>query len=193
LSLYQLTIEDGTVFGDRFVRGLLKGLPEEGLSADMYLATQDICESAGLPAYEISNHARPGAQSRHNLIYWNAGDYAGIGPGAHGRLTIDGKRYAVEAPRAPSEWLKLVESGGPAESRDSIAAHGQATEYLIMGLRVQDGINLERYAEISGQQLDRNIINHLISLDKVSIRDGRLAATAEGRLVLNAVISALAP
>ncbi|HDR29144.1 radical SAM family heme chaperone HemW, partial [Rhodovulum sp.] len=95
LSLYQLTIEPGTAFGDRHARGGLRGLPDDDRAADMYLATQEICAAAGLPAYEVSNHARPGAESRHNLIYWRYGDYAGIGPGAHGRLTLDGRRWAT--------------------------------------------------------------------------------------------------
>ena len=101
LSMYQLTIEDGTAFGDRFARGGLKGLPDDDVQADMYAATQDICAEHGMPAYEVSNHARAGAESRHNLIYWRMGDYAGIGPGAHGRLTLNGRRWATVAPRAP--------------------------------------------------------------------------------------------
>lgn len=112
LSMYQLTVEDGTAFGDRFKRGKLRGLPEEELSADMYALTQDLCEAAGLPAYEVSNHARPGAESRHNLIYWRGGDYAGVGPGAHGRLTFPTGRWATEAPRAPAAWLERVERDG---------------------------------------------------------------------------------
>ena len=97
LSLYQLTIEPGTAFGDRYAAGGLRGLPSEDSAADMYSVTQEVCDAAGLPAYEVSNHARPGAESRHNMIYWRYGDYIGIGPGAHGRITRDGVRYATEA------------------------------------------------------------------------------------------------
>ena len=102
LSMYQLTIEDGTAFGDRFARGGLKGLPDEDVQADMYALTQEVCATHGMPAYEVSNHARPGSESRHNLIYWRMGDYAGIGPGAHGRLTLDSARFATEAEHQPT-------------------------------------------------------------------------------------------
>ena len=101
LSLYQLTIEDGTAFGDRFARGRLPGLPDEDLGADLWEITQEMTEAAGLPGYETSNHAIPGAEARHNLIYWQSGDWLGIGPGAHGRLTMDGVRWATETPRTP--------------------------------------------------------------------------------------------
>ncbi|MCB1404002.1 MAG: radical SAM protein, partial [Rhodobacteraceae bacterium] len=105
LSLYQLTIEDGTRFGDMHARGRLRGLPDADLAADMFAVTQETCDAAGMGGYEISNHARPGAESRHNLIYWRYGDYAGIGPGAHGRLTVGGRRWAIESPRSPEAWL----------------------------------------------------------------------------------------
>ena len=109
LSLYQLTIEDGTAFGSRFAAGGLRGLPDEDLSADMFALTQQRTAEAGLPAYEISNHAKPGSESRHNLIYWSGGDYIGIGPGAHGRVTTSAGRVATEATSAPL---------GVAKSRD---------------------------------------------------------------------------
>ena len=115
LSLYQLTIEPGTAFGDRHAKGGLNGLPGEDLSADMYLKTNEICETAGLRAYEVSNYARPGAESRHNLIYWRGGDYVGIGPGAHGRLTLDGQRFATETPLMPQTWLDRVLHHGSGE------------------------------------------------------------------------------
>jgi oxygen-independent coproporphyrinogen-3 oxidase len=116
LSLYQLTIEDGTAFGARHAAGGLRGLPDDDRSVALYDMTQDRCAAAGMPAYEVSNHARPGAESRHNLIYWRGGDYAGIGPGAHGRLTLNGQRYATEAPRAPGAWLERVERDGCGEA-----------------------------------------------------------------------------
>jgi coproporphyrinogen III oxidase-like Fe-S oxidoreductase len=117
LSLYQLTIEPGTVFQRRFDQNQLPGLPAEDPAADMFDLTQRICEAAGLPAYEVSNHARPGAESRHNLIYWRGGDYAGIGPGAHGRLTRDGIRHATETERMPEAGCRQSKPGGPAKHR----------------------------------------------------------------------------
>jgi putative oxygen-independent coproporphyrinogen III oxidase len=193
LSLYQLTIEDGTAFGDRFAKGGLKGLPGEDLSADLYELTQEICEAAGLPAYEISNHAAPGMESRHNLIYWRGGDYIGIGPGAHGRLTLGGARWATEAPRAPGDWLKRVETGGAGEApRDLVPGHERALEYLMMGLRLTEGIDLLRYQALAGQDININKISSLAA-DGVLIRSAdNVRATAKGRMVLNAVIRELA-
>ncbi len=141
LSLYQLTIENGTAFGDRLAKGELRGLPNDDDAADMYLATQDICQAAGMLAYEVSNHAVAGAESRHNLIYWRGGDYAGIGPGAHGRLTIGGRRMATDTPLSPNQWLEQVEKTGNGENpRQSLSQADQAAEYLMMGLRLSEGI-----------------------------------------------------
>jgi len=193
LSLYQLTIEDGTAFGDRFARGLLRGLPDEDLSADMYLRTQEICESAGLAAYEVSNHARDRAESRHNLVYWRSGDYVGIGPGAHGRLTLGGQRWATEAPRAPGAWLALVESGLPGEDqRTPVSGPERALEYLMMALRLREGLDVGRYESLAGTALNPKKLSHLIADGMVTLTDGRLSATASGRMVLNAVIRDLA-
>ena len=122
LSAYQLTIEPGTAFGARHAKGGLKGLPDDDLSADMYQDTQEICAAAGMPAYEISNHARPGAESRHNLIYWRQGDWAAVGPGAHGRLSLPTGRWATEAFRAPGEWLAAVEARGSGDSLREVLA-----------------------------------------------------------------------
>ncbi len=145
LSLYQLTIEDGTAFGERAARGRLPGLPVEDSAADMYFVTQEVCEEAGLPGYEVSNHARPGAESRHNLIYWNYGDYVGIGPGAHGRLTLAGQRWATDTPKEPGKWLQMVEIEASGElAREALSKADQAMEFLMMGLRLRDGISLER-------------------------------------------------
>ena len=112
LSLYQLTIEDGTAFGDRYAAGKLRDLPDDDVAADMFALTQEICEDAGMAGYEVSNHAKPGAESIHNQIYWQYGDYAGIGPGAHGRLTLDGQRAATTCPDAPTAWLAQVRKAG---------------------------------------------------------------------------------
>ena len=193
LSLYQLTVEDGTAFGDRFAKGGLKGLPNEDVSADMYDLTQDVCGDAGMLAYEVSNHAAPGTESRHNLIYWRGGDYVGIGPGAHGRLTLDGLRWATEAPRTPGQWLAQVEAGDAGEvPRDLLTGSERALEYLIMGLRLSDGIDLERYRTLAGEQLNTNKIKGLLDIEMLKLTDRGIAATAKGRLVLNAVIRDLA-
>ena len=192
LSLYQLTIEAGTAFGDRLAKGKLRGLPNDDDAADMYLITQDICDAAGMPAYEVSNHAVAGAQSRHNLIYWRNGDYAGIGPGAHGRLTIDGHRMATDTPLPPNQWLERVENTGNGENpRQWLSRADQATEYLMMGLRLSEGISLHRYAALAGMPLQSCVIKALQDLSMIEIDAGRLRATATGRPVLNAVIAEL--
>ena len=151
LSLYQLTIEPGTRFGDLAARGRLRGLPAAEAAAEMFLATQEVCEAAGLAAYETSNHARPGREGRHNLVYWRYGDYAGVGPGAHGRLTVGGTRWATEAIRAPEAWLAAVEAGqGGSAARAPVAPAEQAVEMAMMGLRLAEGIDLGRYAALAG-------------------------------------------
>ncbi|MRH19876.1 radical SAM family heme chaperone HemW [Rhodovulum strictum] len=194
LSLYQLTIEPGTAFGDRHARGGLRGLPDDDRAADMYLATQEICAAAGMPAYEVSNHARPGAESRHNLIYWRYGDYAGIGPGAHGRLTLGGRRLATETPLSPTDWLARVARDGNGEAaRTALSPQEQATEYLMMGLRLTEGLSLVRYQHLAGRHLDRGAIAEMEGLGLIR-RDGDiLRATDAGRAVLNAVIRDLLP
>ena len=191
LSLYQLTIEGGTAFGDRHAAGKLRGLPEEDLAADMYAVTQEVCGEAGLDAYEISNHAKPGAESRHNLIYWRYGDYAGIGPGAHGRLTIDGRRFATEAWRDPAKWLDAVGRGTGESLREALGASDEATEYLLMGLRLRDGIDMARYERLAGAPLDAGRLRNLEEIGMVDIADGHLRATQSGRAVLNAVLREL--
>ena len=189
LSLYQLTIEPGTAFGDRFARGKLAGLPDDGLGADLYDLTQDLCDAAGLPAYETSNHARPGQESRHNLIYWRAGDYAGIGPGAHGRLTVGPDRIATVAVSAPGKWLKQVEkSGSGDEARETLSAREQAIEWALMGLRLVEGVNLQSpEAEI----LDAGAMERLEGEGFVTRDGGRLALTRRGRPLLNAILADL--
>jgi len=145
LSLYQLSIEEGTAFFDRRSRGGLRGLPDEDLQADMFELTQVMTADAGLPAYETSNHARPGSESRHNLTYWRGGDWLGIGPGAHGRLTINGDRVATATALSPSTWLAQVHKvGHGTEVRESLAPADAEIEYLMMGLRIGEGIDLGR-------------------------------------------------
>lgn len=192
LSLYQLTVEDGTAFGDRHAKGGLKGLPDEDRSVELYEITQDLCDAAGLSAYEVSNHARDGAQSQHNLIYWRGGDYAGVGPGAHGRLTLSGRRWATEALRAPAAWLEAVEMRGSGElPRDEIGPVARAQEYVLMGLRLSEGLDLERLEAISGLSLPAAALTDLSALDLITTGGGRVTATARGRMVLNGVIRRL--
>ncbi|MFV0490666.1 MAG: radical SAM family heme chaperone HemW [Pseudorhodobacter sp.] len=190
LSLYQLTIEKGTVFGNRFDRGLLGGLPHEDLSADLYELTQDLCEASGLPAYEISNHAKSGYESIHNRIYWTAGDYIGIGPGAHGRLTLDSHRWATESLYAPTEWLANVPMQS-AEIRTKLTPEERSIEYILMGLRVSEGISLERHKSLCGKRLNRTKIEEAKRLGLLSEQGGRLHTTKSGRLLLNQVVAML--
>ncbi|MEI4471894.1 radical SAM family heme chaperone HemW [Frigidibacter sp. MR17.24] len=189
LSLYQLTIEDGTAFGARHAAGGLRGLPDEDNAADMYHLTQDICDAAGMPAYEISNHARDGAESRHNRIYWSAGDWGGIGPGAHGRLTLGGTRTATETETAPLKWLLAAERGSGETLREPVALSDQGAEYLMMGLRLTEGLSLARLGQMT--TLDAAKVKGLTELDMIEIDGDRLRATRGGRAVLNAVIREL--
>ena len=191
LSLYQLTIEDGTAFGDRYNAGKLKGLPEEDASAEMYFATQDICENAGLPAYEVSNHAQNGQQSRHNLIYWRYGDYLGIGPGAHGRVTLGKARFATETHLSPALWLAAAERGTGETGRSTLSREDQAVEYLMMSLRLSEGSEIGRYQSLSGQDLPEQKILDLDKLGLVKAEGNRLRCTAKGRPVLNGILREL--
>lgn len=194
LSLYQLTVEDGTAFGALARAGKLKGLPDEDLAAEMYLATESICAEAGLLAYEVSNYAASGAESRHNLVYWRMGDYIGIGPGAHGRLTLDGLRYATDTPKSPEAWLKAVDQTGSGElPREVISRDAQGTEYLLMALRLSEGASLARYAGLAGRPIEENRLLQLQD-DGFLTRDGdRIAASDTGRLLLNRLVLELLP
>ncbi|WP_253913328.1 radical SAM family heme chaperone HemW [Pseudoruegeria sp. HB172150] len=189
LSLYQLTIEDGTVFGARHARGLLRGLPDDDSAADMYFATQEIAEAHGLPAYETSNHARPGAESRHNLIYWRGGDWIGIGPGAHGRLSFDGARYGTDTELGPEAWLRQVEQTGSGErTRVPVPPQEQAVEYALMGLRLAEGIDLPRLHGYDPAALDEDGLTRLQDLDLLEIDGDTLRVTRAGRPLLNAIL-----
>ena len=192
LSLYQLTIEDGTPFAALHAAGSLR-VPDGELASELYGLTQELCEVAGVPAYEISNHARPGAESRHNLLYWRGHDYAGVGPGAHGRITIDGTKRALSAIKSPEAWLAEVEAAGHGlASEESLSAADCAEEYLLMGLRLSEGIDLARLAAIGGSALDEARIGVLENEGLLARRNARLAATPKGRLVLNRLILELA-
>lgn len=194
LSLYQLSIEPGTAFGALAHQGKLRGLPDEDLAADMYFLTQELCESAGLPAYEVSNHAKSGEESRHNLIYWQAGDYIGVGPGAHGRITLGGSRYATESLLSPEAWLANTAAGGHGESaRFRLASAEQAGEYLMMGLRMRDGLELGRLESMCPPYLNESKINDLEQFGLIERHNGMLRATREGRPLLNGILRELLP
>ncbi|MGF1502998.1 MAG: radical SAM family heme chaperone HemW [Paracoccaceae bacterium] len=191
LSLYQLTIEDGTRFHDLWAAGKLR-LPADAAAAEMYALTAAMTASAGLPAYEVSNHARPGAESRHNLVYWRYGDYAGAGPGAHGRLTTSDGRIATETARAPGAWMAAVARDGHAlTARETLSGPEQGTEYLLMAMRLSEGADIDRYARLSGRAVPETALAALLADGLVSRQGSRIAATSAGRLVLNRVIGAL--
>jgi len=193
LSLYQLTIEEGTPFFGLHAAGKLK-TPDEGLARALYDVTQDVCGKHGLAAYEISNHARPGAECRHNLVYWRGQEYAGIGPGAHGRLDIAGRRHATATDKRPETWLMRVEANGHGVmTDDELNSQERADEFLLMGLRLAEGIDPRRYAAISGRTLDPSRIALLREEGAIIVdEDGRLRVTQDGFPVLDAVVADLA-
>jgi oxygen-independent coproporphyrinogen-3 oxidase len=190
LSVYQLTIEQGTAFATLARQGRLV-TPDEDSAAAFFERTQEILESAGLPAYEISNHARAGAESRHNLLYWRYGDYAGVGPGAHGRLTIGGERFATVAQRLPEHWLADVDAKGTSLALTPVTPEESAREHLLMNLRLTEGLDLDAYTWRWGVALPQARIAELDAAGLVSVANTRLAATPRGRLVLNAIIARL--
>ncbi|MEX0283832.1 MAG: radical SAM family heme chaperone HemW [Paracoccaceae bacterium] len=192
LSLYQLTIEPGTAFGDRYKLGKLRGLPSEDLGADMYDLTQEICKAHGMPAYEVSNHAAPDQQSRHNLIYWNYGDYVGIGPGAHGRVTLNGQRHATETHLNPTTWLTEARNGNAMSLRSAVSSTAQGEEYLMMSLRTTLGLDRARHERLAGHPLDEDTLRHLQSLGMIEVTATHVRTTSAGRPVLNAIIQELA-
>ena len=193
LSLYQLTIEDGTPFANLARAGKLK-VPDEALAAEFYAGTLETCAAAGLPAYEISNHAKPGAECRHNLVYWRYHEYAGIGPGAHGRLVLKDGRHATSTERVPEDWITRVEAGGDGLVVDDILIpEEEGDELLLMGLRLAEGIDLQRYQTLSGRELNPDQLADLMAHGMVEqVADGRLRATREGFFVLDAVVADLA-
>lgn len=195
MSLYQLTIEPGTAFADLAARGHLR-TPNEDVSADLFDVTQEMMEQAGLPAYEVSNHAAVGQECRHNLVYWRSGDYAGAGPGAHSRITApDGRRIGLAGERHPEQWRARVEADGAAMAEEvAITPAEQAEEYVLMGLRLSEGIALDRYAKLAGQAIDPERIDGLVGGGFLArSADGRrIHATPAGRRVLNALIREIA-
>lgn len=188
LSLYQLTIEAGTPFHALHQKGKLS-VPGEGRAAELFALTQDVCREAGLPAYEISNHAREGEACRHNLIYWRYYPYAGVGPGAHGRLDLGGVRTATEIVHGPEDWLAQVEREGNGVIEQEPLSVGQmADEMLLMGARLVEGIDTQRMTALTGMAIAPRIERALISNGDV-VRDGsHLRLTERGRTVLNEVV-----
>jgi putative oxygen-independent coproporphyrinogen III oxidase len=191
LSLYQLTIEQNTAFHARLMAGGLAGLPSEDRAVELYELTQDLCSAAGFDAYEVSNHAKTDAESVHNCLYWQAGDYLGIGPGAHGRLTQDGTRFATEAERSPARWLEMVTEGGGQRCCEPLSRAERADEYLIMGLRLKSGISLDRLMRMLGHSIVLQHFKPLVDEGLVELEAQSLRATPRGRLLLNGVISEL--
>jgi putative oxygen-independent coproporphyrinogen III oxidase len=193
ISLYQLTIEPGTMF-ERLRDGGKLIIPDNDLGRDLWDATQEMMNSAGLPAYEISNHARPGAESRHNLIYWRYGEYIGIGPGAHGRILAPNGRRAQATERHPETWLTVVEVNGHALVEDELLSlEEQGDEFLLMGLRLAEGIEPHRFQTMSGRSLDPRRVASLIADGMVEYTShGRIKVSAEGFPVLDAVVADLA-
>ncbi|MFM9862538.1 MAG: radical SAM family heme chaperone HemW [Micropepsaceae bacterium] len=190
-SLYQLTFEEGTPFHAALTRGSMRELDTD-TAASLYELTQARMNAAGLPAYEVSNHAKPGEESRHNLIYWRYGDYIGVGPGAHGRLTIGGTKIATATERQPEAWLSAVtESGHGLERWEPVTAHEQGTEALLMGLRLSEGIERTHIESLLGQAIPQTRVAALETQGFITHANGRLSTTPKGRLVLNAILKEL--
>ena len=194
MSVYQLTIEAGTHFFTRTRRGECL-TADDGLAADMYVATNRIMADAGLPAYEISNHARPGAECRHNLVYWQAEDWIGVGPGAHGRLTREGGRRGLATRRSPAGWLESVEANGHAiETIVDDGLEDAVAERLMMGLRLASGVDLAdleaRFGNVT-KLIDTDARDKLVAAGLLEADPGRLRVSEEGRLLLNQVLAAL--
>jgi oxygen-independent coproporphyrinogen-3 oxidase len=193
VSLYQLTIEPETPYAQLHAAGKLP-VPDEDTARALFEVTQEICAAQGLPAYEISNHARAGGECRHNLIYWRGHEYAGIGPGAHGRLDIAGDRHATATEKRPEAWLARVEQSGDGLVSDEILTLAErADEFLLMGLRLAEGIDPKRYEQIAGRSLQTKRIAFLHQHGFVeTTRGGRLRATPTGMPVLDSVVADLA-
>ena len=191
LSLYQLTIEPQTPFAQLHKSGALQILDED-MAADLYGITQELTEAAGLPAYEVSNHARPGSESRHNLIYWRYGDYAGVGPGAHGRLSLNGQRVATATVKLPERWQDAVMKDGRAFADFVDVQDGEAArEHLLMNLRLTEGLDLSAYEKRWSMRPALEKITPLVGHELLTLSGDVLRTTPQGRLVLNAVIAAL--
>ena len=191
LSLYQLTIEPQTPYALLYRSGKLK-IPDQDLAADLYETTQELTQAAAMPAYEISNHARPGQESRHNLIYWRYGEYAGVGPGAHGRLDVNGRRTATVAIKLPERWRDMViKTGHGFAEMTPLSDQEAAQEHLLMNLRLSEGLDLADYQRRWAIRPDSPKIDVLEQQGLLSRRGDHLIVTPAGRLLLNRVIEAL--
>jgi len=193
LSLYQLTIEAGTVFERLRDAGRLT-VPDAETARALYDVTREICDKRGLPGYEISNHARSGAECRHNLVYWRYGEYAGVGPGAHARLATGTGRFAMSTELVPEAWLERVETQGHGVvEAERLSAEAEGDEFLLMGLRLTEGIDPARYTLLSGRRLDQRRIDSLMQDGLVeTVGEGRLRVSREGFPVLDAIVADLA-
>ena len=191
LSLYQLTIEPQTPFAIQHRQGAFR-IPGEDLAADLFELTQDVTAAAGLPAYEVSNHARPGAEARHNLIYWRYGDYAGVGPGAHGRLELGGRRVATVCERLPERWReKVTVDGHGFVEMNEVSPSEASRENLLMSLRLAEGLDVKAFRARWGTAPDPARMAELAGEGLASLESNRLRATPRGMLVLNSVIAVL--
>jgi oxygen-independent coproporphyrinogen-3 oxidase len=192
VSLYQLTIEPETAFARRAARGDLI-TPDNDEAAAFYEATQDICEAAGFPAYEISNHARSAdARARHNLLYWRAADWIGVGPGAHGRVTHHGERLATEAQRRPADYIDAVAEHGVGWFEDvTLSGEECADEALLMGLRLDEGVDRARIEAMRGKPLNVKAIDWLVAQGLLTTTQSRLVLTRVGRLLTNKIVAEL--
>ncbi len=192
LSLYQLTIEPGTVFGKLHAAGKLRGIPDEESLADMFVLNNAICEESGLFRYEVSNHARQNYEGLHNLLYWRYLPFLGIGPGAHGRIKVDDEYYRTETVARPDAWLEAVRNTGSGESlRQPIHSWERAEEYLMMGLRLKEGIQISRFNSTAGIPMDEQAVQRLVADGLMNRQGDNLTTTDRGVLVLNRVATEL--
>jgi oxygen-independent coproporphyrinogen-3 oxidase len=191
ISTYQLTIEEGTAFARAEARGNLKAVDEDK-SADFYEFVRERLTTDGYDHYEVSNFAKPGYRSQHNLAYWRGQDYIGVGPGAHGRLTVEGTRYATVAEMRPQTYQdKVAATGLGLAEKEALSRTAWAEEYLLMGLRIEEGISLARFEKISGKRPAKETIQELVQNSLLNYDEDRIITTSEGRLLLNAVTEKL--
>ena len=188
LSLYQLTIEPNTTFGNLKEKGKLSGLPDENLGGDLYHLTNNLCYKFGLNPYEVSNYSRKNHESIHNKIYWNYGDYLGVGPGAHGRITTQKGRFATQNYYSPIKWQKNALNNAGESIRTLINGKDQADEMAMMGLRLNSGFSKERYFRLSGKKLNEKTLTFLISDNLITVENNFIKATDQVRVVLNSLI-----
>ena len=191
LSLYQLTIEPGTAFERKYARGDLI-MPDEAVMADLYALSQSLCEAHGLPAYEVSNHGRPDTQSAHNLSYWCYQDYIGVGPGAHGRITIDGEKFSIQTVKKPKEWLAQTSQDGHGfGTMEALACDAQGMEMMLMGLRLCEGVDMRSYEQIAGRKLNSTKVSALQMDGLIETKASIIRPTSKGRMMLDHVLMRL--